>query len=148
MSTLSILSGKNDVVSSAYLTTDPSLNCSESTKASQRVGLSNFPYSTPSSHGVICDRTPWDFRYNHYVRSSRQFVQQPFSECTAIYALCIVQCSDNTQNLHRSTVERIPKQFTHQRSKVNLLATHKQFGISQQVEKPQCRLKTNFVYSK
>ena len=33
-------------------------------------------------------------------------------------------CSDNTQNLHSSTVERIPKQCPHPRPKVNMLATH------------------------
>ena len=34
-------------------------------------------------------------------------------------------CSDNTQNLHRSTVERrIPKQCPHPRSNFNLLPTH------------------------
>ena len=33
-------------------------------------------------------------------------------------------CNDNTQNLHRSTVELIPKQCPHPRSKVNVLATH------------------------
>ena len=36
-------------------------------------------------------------------------------------------CSDNTQNLHSSTVERIPKQCLHPRPKVNVLATHPTF---------------------
>ena len=71
LSTLSILSGKNDVVSSAYLTANPSLNCSQSTKACQRVGPINVPCGTPTSHEVICDHTPWGFRYTHCVRSSR-----------------------------------------------------------------------------
>ena len=33
-------------------------------------------------------------------------------------------CSDNTQNLHSSMVERIPKQCRHPRPKVNVLAPH------------------------
>ena len=58
-------------------------------------------------------------------------VQQSSAECTAISTVyyCLKPptslCSDNTQNLHRPTVERIPKQCPHARPKVNVLATHK-----------------------
>ena len=33
-------------------------------------------------------------------------------------------CNDNRQNLHKSTVERVPKQCPHPRPMVNVVATH------------------------
>ena len=46
-----------------------------------------------------------------------------------------VLCSDNTPNLHRSTVEQIARQCLHPRSKVNELATHQTYiDLSQQAD--------------
>ena len=57
-------------------------------------------------------------------------VQQTSAGSTGLFTVCIVKhcapnlCSDKTQNLHRSTVKRIPRQCTHPRQKVDVLATH------------------------
>ena len=49
--------------------------------------------------------------------------------CSLYHVYCLTQstsiCSDNTQILHRSTVEGIPKQCPHPRPKVNVLATQR-----------------------
>ena len=58
------------------------------------------------------------------VRAMVVAIKQPVAECSYYRTLPASLCSDNTQNLRRSTVERIPKQCPHQRSKVSVLTTH------------------------
>ena len=71
------------------------------------------------------------------VRAMVVVVQQPLAECTTIFTVCIVEhrpppyAVTITQNPHKSAVEQIPRQCLHPRSKVNVLATHKHFELSQ-----------------
>ena len=46
------------------------------------------------------------------VRGMVVVLQQPLMECRYL-DLSTSMCSDNIENLHRSTVERIPKQYPH-----------------------------------
>ena len=47
---------------------------------------------------------------------------------------CLSLCRDNTQNLHSSTVGRIPRQCPQPRPKVNVLATHPTHVFQQEYE--------------
>ena len=66
------------------------------------------------------------------VRAMVVAVQQPSAEYTAILTVCIVDvehrplpCAMTIQkNLQTSSLEWIPRQCPHPRSKVNVLATH------------------------
>ena len=61
-------------------------------------------------------------------------------------------CSDNTQNLHRSTVERIPRQCQHPRWKVNVLSNtlilaNQKYHFRYSIGKSKTNIKvSNFVY--
>ena len=72
--------------------------------------------------GLVCT-----FCQVHTLKELRAMVvaiKQPVAECSYYRTLPASLCSDNTQNLRRSTVERIPNQCPHQRSKVSVLTTH------------------------